>query len=87
VGSWAALPSIRPLDGGGNVVIGDATIDSTSGSVIVTEPGAPFVGVVGVKDLIIIATADAILVAHKDNAQDVRRIVDAAAALGRKDLL
>ncbi|HEY4184495.1 MAG TPA: sugar phosphate nucleotidyltransferase [Polyangia bacterium] len=87
VGSWAALPSIRPLDGDGNVVIGDATVDSTSGSVIVTEPGAPFVGVVGVKDLIIIATADAILVAHKDNAQDVRRIVDAAAALGRKDLL
>jgi mannose-1-phosphate guanylyltransferase/mannose-6-phosphate isomerase len=87
VGSWNALPSIRALDAGGNVVLGDATVYDSTGSVIVSEPGAPFVGVVGVKDLIIIATPDAILVAHKDNAQDVRRIVDAAAAAGRKDLL
>jgi len=87
VGSWAALPSIRPLDAAGNVVIGTAAVELTTGSVVVTEPGAPFVGVVGVKDLIIVATADAILVTHKDNAQEVRRIVDAAAAAGRKDLL
>jgi len=87
VGSWAALPSIRPLDAGGNVIIGGATVEMTTGSVVVSEPGAPFVGVVGVKDLIIVATADAILVTHKDNAQEVRRIVDAAAAAGRKDLL
>lgn len=87
VGSWAALASIRPQDAAGNVIIGEATVDSTTGSVIVAEPGAPFVGVVGVQDLIIIATPDAILVAHKNNAQDVRRIVDAAAAAGRKDLL
>src|SRR3569832_1280965 len=87
VGSWAALPSIRPLDAAGNVVIGGATVEATTGSVVVTEPGAPFVGVVGVKGLIIVATADAILVTHKDNAQEVRRSVDAAAAAGRKDLL
>jgi mannose-1-phosphate guanylyltransferase/mannose-6-phosphate isomerase len=87
VGSWAALPSIRPLDAAGNVVIGDATVEATTGSIVVTEPGAPFVGVVGVRDLIVVATADAILVTHKDNAQEVRRIVDAAAAAGRKDLL
>lgn len=87
VGSWAALPSIRPLDAAGNVIIGGATVESTTGSVVVTEPGAPFVGVVGVRDLIIVATADAILVTHKDSAQEVRRIVDAAAAAGRKDLL
>ena len=38
-------------------------------------------------DLVIIATRDAILVVPKNRAQEVRRVVDAAAAAGRKDLL
>jgi mannose-1-phosphate guanylyltransferase len=87
VGSWAALSSIRPTDAGGNVIIGDAVVDGCTGSVVVAEPGAPFVGVHGVSDLIIVATPDAILVVPKSRAQEVRRIVDAAAAAGRKDLL
>ncbi|MBC8133434.1 MAG: mannose-1-phosphate guanylyltransferase, partial [Deltaproteobacteria bacterium] len=44
-------------------------------------------GVVGVHDLVIVATADAILVVPKDRAQDVRKIVESAKAAGRKDLL
>jgi mannose-1-phosphate guanylyltransferase len=88
VGSWAALASIRPTDGAGNVVIGDATVvEATTGSVIVAEPGAPFVGVYGVRDLVVVATRDAILIVPKEHAQEVRRVVDAAAAAGRKDLL
>ena len=45
---------------------------------VVVEPGAPFVGVYGVRDLIVVVTADAVLVIPKENAQDVRSIVDAA---------
>jgi len=87
VGSWAALPSIRPNDANGNVILGDAIVEDSHGSVVLAEPGAPFVGVYGVQDLVVIATADAILVVPKQHAQEVRRIVDAAAAAGRKDLL
>ena len=87
VGSWAALSSIRPTDASGNVVIGDAVVENATGSVIVAEPGAPFVGVYGVTDVVVVATPDAVLVVPKKHAQEVRRIVDAAAAAGRKDLL
>ncbi|MES1207406.1 MAG: sugar phosphate nucleotidyltransferase [Pseudomonadota bacterium] len=90
VGSWAALPSIRPTDGNGNVIIGDATavvVHDSTGSIIVADPGAPFVGVVGASDLVVIATPDAILVVRKDLAQDVRKVVESARAAGRKDLL
>src|SRR4051812_22175325 len=87
VGSWAALSSIRPTDAAGNVVIGDAIVEHATGSVIVAEPGAPFVGVYGVTDVVVIARADAVLVPPKKHPQEVRRIVDAAAAAGRKDLL
>ena len=69
------------------MIIGDVVVEGSTGSVVVAEPGAPFVGVYGVSDLVIVATPDAILVVPKSRAQEVRRIVDAAAAAGRKDLL
>jgi mannose-1-phosphate guanylyltransferase len=43
--------------------------------------------VVGVRDLVVIATRDALLVVPKDKAQDVRKIVEAAKQAGRHDLL
>ncbi len=87
VGSWAALSSIRPADAGGNVVVGDATLIEGTGNVVVAEAGAPFVSVLGVHDLVVVATADAILVIPKNRAQDVRQIVEAARKSGREDLL
>jgi mannose-1-phosphate guanylyltransferase len=87
VGSWAALPAVRPPDARGNVVLGAATLIDGDGNIVVAEEGAPFVGVVGVRDLVVIATRDAILVVPKDKAQDVRKIVEAAKQAGRHDLL
>ena len=87
VGSWAALPAVRPPDGRGNVVLGGATLIDGDGNIVVAEEGAPFVGVVGVRDLVVVATRDALLVVPKDKAQDVRKIVEAAKQAGRTDLL
>src|SRR5580692_4967872 len=87
VGSWAALPAVRPVDERGNVVLGGATLIDGDGCIVVAEEGAPFVGVVGVRDLVVIATRDALLVVPKDKAQDVRKIVEAAKRAGRTDLL
>ncbi len=87
VGSWAALPAVRRPDARGNVVLGGATLIDGDGSIVVAEEGAPFVGVVGVHDLVVVATRDAILVVPKDRAQDVRRVVEAAKQAGRTDLL
>jgi mannose-1-phosphate guanylyltransferase len=87
VGSWAALPAISKLDASGNVVTGDAVVAETRGSVVLVEPGAPLVGVVGVEDLVVVATRDAVLVVRKDRAQEVRRVVEALAAAKRQELL
>ncbi|MES1207523.1 MAG: sugar phosphate nucleotidyltransferase, partial [Pseudomonadota bacterium] len=87
VGSWAALPAMRPADARGNVVLGEATLIDADGSIVVAEEGAPFVGVLGVRDLVVVATRDAILVVPRDRAQDVRKVVDAAKKAGRNDLL
>jgi mannose-1-phosphate guanylyltransferase len=87
VGSWAALPAMRAPDAHGNVVLGSATLLDGTGNVVVAEPGAPFVGVVGVSDLVVVVTADAVLVVPKDRAQEVRRVVEAAQKAGRADLL
>jgi mannose-1-phosphate guanylyltransferase len=87
VGSWAALPEIRPADTAGNVVSGDAVIADSRGSVIIAEPGAPLIGVVGAGDLVVVSTKDAVLVIPKSRAQDVRRIVEELTAKRRLELL
>ncbi len=87
VGSWAAMTAVRAPDPRGNVVLGGATLIDGDGNIIVADEGAPFVGVVGVQDLVVVATRDAILVIPKDRAQDVRQIVEAAKKAGRHDLL
>lgn len=87
VGSWAALGTIRPADAGGNVVDGEVVLADTRGSIVMSEPGAPLVGVVGVEGLVVIATRDAVLVVKKEDAQDVKKVVEALKARGRGDLL
>ncbi len=87
VGSWAALTAIRPVDADGNFIAGDAVVRDSHRSVVIGEPGAPFVGVVGVADLVVVATKDAILVVPRDKAQDVRAVVEALKDAKRSDLL
>jgi mannose-1-phosphate guanylyltransferase len=92
VGSWAALPALRAPDARGNVVIGSANLIDGDGNIVVADDGgsggsAPYVGVLGVRDLVVVATRDAVLVIPKDRAQDVRLLVEAAKQAGRGDLL
>jgi mannose-1-phosphate guanylyltransferase/mannose-6-phosphate isomerase len=74
VGSWSELWRQGPLDANENFVKGEALLLETGGSLIWSE--GPKVSVIGVSDLIVIATADHVLVLPKDRAQDVKKIVD-----------
>jgi mannose-1-phosphate guanylyltransferase len=87
VGSWAALGAIRSADPAGNVMSGDVIVADSAGNIVVSEPGAPLVGVVGIEDLVVVATKDAVLVVKKKDAQDVKKIVEALKAKGRSELL
>ena len=74
VGSWLSLWEIAARSGEGNVVLGDVLLHGTRHSYIRSE--GPLVAAVGVEDLVIVATPDAVLVSHRGATQDVKKIVD-----------
>jgi mannose-1-phosphate guanylyltransferase len=81
VGSWAALPAIRGVDDSGNTVVGNALVLDGTGNVVVSDD-ATLVATVGLDDLVVVKSGDAILVIRKDAAQDVRKVIDALSARG-----
>ena len=81
VGSWAALPVVRGSDDNGNTVVGSALVIDGTGNVVVSDDGT-LVATVGVSDLVVVKSGDAILVIRKDQAQDVRKVIDALSARG-----
>jgi len=75
VGSWDALHAIADKDAGNNAHHGEVVAIDTSGCLIRSD--GPLVAAVGVSDLIIIATKDAVLVLPRGSSQDVKRAVEA----------
>ncbi|MCC5853642.1 MAG: mannose-1-phosphate guanylyltransferase/mannose-6-phosphate isomerase [Alkalimonas sp.] len=84
VGGFAALWQILDKDEHGNVCRGDVVCQSTRNSLI--HSSDKLVATVGVDDLVIINTKDAVLVAHKDKTQDVKQIVEALKADDRSEV-
>ncbi|WP_338922363.1 mannose-1-phosphate guanylyltransferase/mannose-6-phosphate isomerase [Pseudomonas silesiensis] len=74
VGSWSALWDVSDKDEQGNVFKGDV-LDQHSRNTYV-HADSRLVATVGVEDLVIVETKDAVLVAHKDHVQDVKKIVE-----------
>jgi len=83
VGSWSSLWDIAPRDDNGNFINGDAVLEDTANCYIHSEK--PIVATIGVQDLVIVDTPDALLVADKDRAQDVSKIVQRLKQSNRKE--
>jgi mannose-1-phosphate guanylyltransferase/mannose-6-phosphate isomerase len=83
VGSWSAIWERGEKDANGNVLIGDAIAEGSSGNLIRGEQR--LVAAVGVNDLVIVETRDAVLVAAKDRDQDVKKVVDRLKLAGRSE--
>ncbi len=73
IGSWSAFAAAAPTDADGNVLVGEVVSINTH-NCLVRSPHR-LTATVGVNDLIIVDTPDALLIAHKDHAQDVRDVV------------
>jgi mannose-1-phosphate guanylyltransferase len=73
VGAWDSLQRTNAADANGNVIIGDGVEIDSSGTTVFAE--GITVGVVGVKDLIVVATPNGMLVCHRTQAQRVRELV------------
>ena len=71
VGTWAAIPEIQKPDSNGNYITGEVTSFESSGN-IVEVPNGKLVALLGVKDLVIVESGNAILVCHKDYAQQIK---------------
>ncbi len=74
IGSWSALWDVSAKDTDGNVFKGDVLSERSCNSYIHADHR--LVAAVGVEDLVIVETKDAVLVAHKSQVQDVKKIVE-----------
>jgi len=74
VGAWDALWKVLPKCPDGNATRGDVLLESCSNTLVVSE--SRLVACVGLNNLVVVETDDAVLVAHQDATQDVKKIVD-----------
>lgn len=83
IGSWSALWDVSSKNAEGNVLKGDVLAQASRNTYVHAEHR--FVATVGVEDLVVVETKDAILVAHKDHVQDVKKVVESIKADGRHE--
>lgn len=74
VGSWDALDRTRVADSEGNVVEGDVVAVHSSNTIVLNQLEGITVGVVGLENVIVVATPDGVLICSKEHAQNVRSI-------------
>jgi mannose-1-phosphate guanylyltransferase len=88
VGSWQSAWELGSPDASGNALsAGAIAIDAKNNLVRTLGSGKKVVALVGVDDLVVVETDDALLIIPRDRAQDVRLIVEALKASGRTDVL
>ena len=83
IGAWSALWEVAAKDADGNASRGDVYLDGVRDSYVRAE--SRMVAAIGVKDLLIVETADAVLVADRSRAQDVKKVVEHLKAHDRSE--
>jgi len=87
VGSWSALPEVIEPDGDGTVCVNAAGHIAVDSSDCIIYSDGRMVATVGVNNIVVVATPDAILVCHHDRCQDVKKVVERLGAAGLTDYL
>jgi mannose-1-phosphate guanylyltransferase/mannose-6-phosphate isomerase len=85
LGAWDALWSIEQKDADGNVIHGDVHAAETKNALLISQHR--LVACVGLEDVVVVETADAVMVAKKDKAQSVGQLVARLKAAGRDETL
>ncbi|MDP1733918.1 MAG: mannose-1-phosphate guanylyltransferase/mannose-6-phosphate isomerase [Sulfuritalea sp.] len=84
VGAWDALWQAIDRDADGNAVKGDVWLEDSHGNLVIAEHG--LVACIGCEDMVVVETADAVLIAPKARTQEVKRIVSRLKAAGRSEV-
>ena len=83
IGSWDALWELSPKDVQGNAVYGDVFLDDARNCYVRSE--GILTTVCGVKDLVVVSTRDAVMISHRERAQDVKKMVARLIQAGRQE--
>jgi mannose-1-phosphate guanylyltransferase/mannose-6-phosphate isomerase len=83
VGSWSALWELGAKDAAGNVSVGDVLLESSVNCYARSD--GMLTAVVGMTDAVVVTTEDAVLVMHRERAQDVKKIVERLRKAGRHE--
>lgn len=84
VGSWDSLPEVIKPDGDGNVKVGDVLALDTKRTIVMGE--GRLISTIGLKDLIVVDTPDALLIARRGQAQRVKEVVEQLKERRRKEV-
>jgi mannose-1-phosphate guanylyltransferase/mannose-6-phosphate isomerase len=83
LGAWDAVWQVSERDADGNAVTGDALLSDTHNTLV--HATSRLVGVIGLRDVVVVETPDAVLVADRQHSQDVKHIVGALQRAGRSE--
>ena len=83
VGAWDSLWQVLPKDAQGNVAQGDVLLHECNNTLVMSEHR--LVACVGVEDMVVVETPDAVLVAHMRETQHVKKVVDSLKRQGRPE--
>jgi mannose-1-phosphate guanylyltransferase len=84
IGDWDTLGSVLPADSAGNVAVGElVALDSKN--VVAFSSAGRTIAVLGLRDVVVVDTPDAVLVCPRERAQEVKSIVDELKARGATD--
>ncbi len=84
-GSWSVLERMNKTDERGNMVRGDVVVIGAEKSIIVG--GKKLIAAVGIRDLVVVDTDDALLICGKEHTQDVKKIIENLRYFNRSELL
>jgi len=87
VGSWDSLFDVLLPDEAGNVVVNSVHLPFNTHNSLVFTTGKKLVVTIGVDDLIVVDSEDALLVCHRDQAQEVRKVIEKLKDLNREEYL
>lgn len=83
VGSWSSIWEVHDKDIDGNVTMGDVMVHDSHNCLV--HGNGKLVSVIGLEDIVVVETKDAMMIAHKDRVQDVKKVVNQLDAAGRSE--
>ncbi|GLZ85783.1 alginate biosynthesis protein AlgA [Metapseudomonas resinovorans] len=83
VGSWSSIWEVHEKDKDGNVTKGDVVVQDSHNCLV--HGNGKLVSVIGLDDVVVVETKDAMMIAHKDRVQDVKKLVNKLDADGRSE--